>query len=118
MLVSGEMIHLRPSLFPVLLLLSHLFPSTIEGTDSTMSLAAFVPYIIRYVNNYLNLHGHLIVPCLDLQAGISGPKVCIRYNRFLFILANSYILYNLHILFVDQSQIYSQNSNEPAAVVW
>jgi len=37
---------LHPSVFPILLLLSHLYPSTIEGTDSLMKLDVFMSAII------------------------------------------------------------------------
>lgn len=39
---------LNPSIYPVLLLLSHLYPSTIEGTDTMMKLDRFIPPIMRY----------------------------------------------------------------------
>jgi len=37
---------LHPSVFPILLLLSHLYPSTMEGTDSLMKLDVFMSAII------------------------------------------------------------------------
>ncbi|XP_057316978.1 thyroid adenoma-associated protein homolog isoform X2 [Hydractinia symbiolongicarpus] len=39
--------YLHPSIFPVLLLLSHLYPATLEGTDSLMHLGNFVPHVRR-----------------------------------------------------------------------
>ena len=42
---DGRQLH--PSVFPILLLLSHLYPSTIEGTDSLMKLDVFMEPILR-----------------------------------------------------------------------
>ena len=42
---SGLKLH--PSVFPVLLLLSHLYPSAIDGTDTMLSLDRFIPHVIR-----------------------------------------------------------------------
>lgn len=39
----------HPSLYPVLLLLSHLYPSTIETMNYLMQLDKFIPYIMRLV---------------------------------------------------------------------
>ena len=44
--------HLHPSVFPLLLLLSHLYSSSMDGNDSKMKLSAFVPHIIRFEVNY------------------------------------------------------------------
>ena len=44
---GNKSLALHPSIFPVLLLLSHLYPSTVECSDSLMSLQAFIPYIVR-----------------------------------------------------------------------
>lgn len=52
-LFSGQT-HLHPSVFPLLLLLSHLYSSSMDGNDSKMKLSAFVPHIIRFVLNYSN----------------------------------------------------------------
>ena len=38
---------LHPSVFPVLLMLSHLYPTTVEASDSLMKLSGFIPYIMR-----------------------------------------------------------------------
>ncbi|PSN50021.1 hypothetical protein C0J52_03298 [Blattella germanica] len=38
---------LRPALFPVLLLLGRLYPSSLEGTDSNLQLGVYVPYVRR-----------------------------------------------------------------------
>eukprot|EP00118_Oscarella_pearsei_P004268 m.17973 g.17973 ORF g.17973 m.17973 type:complete len:1862 (+) comp27575_c0_seq3:14-5599(+) len=38
---------LHASLYPVLLLLSRLYPSVMEGTKSTYTLSAFLPYIMK-----------------------------------------------------------------------
>ncbi|KAK3597815.1 hypothetical protein CHS0354_029374 [Potamilus streckersoni] len=42
-----EKLHLHPALYPVLMVLGRLFPSPMEGTDSSFQLAAFIPHIIR-----------------------------------------------------------------------
>jgi len=40
---------LQPSLFPMLLLLARLYPSTFDdGGDPSMSLKPFVPLVLRY----------------------------------------------------------------------
>ncbi|CAG5133515.1 unnamed protein product, partial [Candidula unifasciata] len=44
---SKHRIHIRPSLYPVLLVLGRLFPSTLEGSDTSLNLSAFIPYVIR-----------------------------------------------------------------------
>ncbi|XP_059154610.1 thyroid adenoma-associated protein homolog [Physella acuta] len=44
---SRDRIHLHPSLYPVLLVLGRLFPSTLEGSDTNLSLGAFIPFVIR-----------------------------------------------------------------------
>ena len=46
---SSQLIELDPSLYPVLMVLGRLFPSSLEGTDTNLNLAAFIPYIIKYV---------------------------------------------------------------------
>ncbi|XP_031550253.1 thyroid adenoma-associated protein homolog [Actinia tenebrosa] len=38
---------LHPSLYPVLVLLSRLYPSSMDGVDSTLNMSAFIPYVIR-----------------------------------------------------------------------
>ncbi|XP_047133104.1 tRNA (32-2'-O)-methyltransferase regulator THADA isoform X1 [Hydra vulgaris] len=35
------------TMFPLLLLLSHLYPSTLEGSEAIMKLTVFIPYVIR-----------------------------------------------------------------------
>ncbi|CAG2249102.1 Thyroid adenoma-associated protein homolog [Mytilus edulis] len=40
-------VHLHPSLYPLLMVLARLFPSPLEGTDTTLNLSAFIPYILR-----------------------------------------------------------------------
>ncbi|XP_035827600.1 thyroid adenoma-associated protein homolog isoform X2 [Aplysia californica] len=44
---SSSGLHLHPSLYPVLLVLGRLFPSTLEGSDTSLSLAAFIPYVLK-----------------------------------------------------------------------
>lgn len=38
---------LQPSLFPMLLILSRLYPSPLDDADSPMSLKPFVPLLVR-----------------------------------------------------------------------
>ncbi|KAG8229711.1 hypothetical protein J437_LFUL009836, partial [Ladona fulva] len=42
---TSSSLHLFPSLFPVLLILSRLYPSSLEGTDSNLQLSAFIPFV-------------------------------------------------------------------------
>ncbi|KAJ7373357.1 hypothetical protein OS493_012949 [Desmophyllum pertusum] len=37
---------IHPSLYPVLVILSRLYPSTMDGVDTVLSMAVFVPYVI------------------------------------------------------------------------
>ncbi|ESO99953.1 hypothetical protein LOTGIDRAFT_112768, partial [Lottia gigantea] len=46
-LSSVDGIHLHPSLYPVLMVLGRLYPSAMEGTDTNLNLAAFVPLVIK-----------------------------------------------------------------------
>ncbi|XP_014285925.1 tRNA (32-2'-O)-methyltransferase regulator THADA isoform X2 [Halyomorpha halys] len=39
--------HMYPALYPVLLLLGRLYPSSLEGTDSNLQLLKYVPFIMR-----------------------------------------------------------------------
>ena len=43
----GRSVHLHPSLFPALLLIGRLTPSTCEIPDATFQLQSFVPLILR-----------------------------------------------------------------------
>nr|XP_022332415.1 thyroid adenoma-associated protein homolog isoform X4 [Crassostrea virginica] len=40
-------LHLHPGLYPVLMILGRLFQSPLEGADTSLNLAAFIPHIIR-----------------------------------------------------------------------
>jgi hypothetical protein len=44
---TTTMMEMHPSLFPVLLLLSKLYPSSMEGADTTLNLKCFVPLVLR-----------------------------------------------------------------------
>ena len=46
---TGGSFHLHPALYPILMVLGHLFPSAMEGTDTALNLAAFIPYVIGLV---------------------------------------------------------------------
>ncbi|XP_072929840.1 tRNA (32-2'-O)-methyltransferase regulator THADA [Epargyreus clarus] len=43
---SSQDSQLRPSLYPILLLLSRLYPSSLEGTVSNLKLVAFIPHVV------------------------------------------------------------------------
>ncbi|XP_026752683.2 thyroid adenoma-associated protein homolog [Galleria mellonella] len=43
---TSEDSQLRPSLYPILLLLARLYPSSLEGTVSTLKLVAFIPHVL------------------------------------------------------------------------
>ncbi|EDO39110.1 predicted protein, partial [Nematostella vectensis] len=42
-----ESVTLHPCLYPVLVLLSRLYPSSMDGVDSTLNMSPFIPYVIR-----------------------------------------------------------------------
>ncbi|XP_055880801.1 thyroid adenoma-associated protein homolog [Biomphalaria glabrata] len=44
---SSDKLQLHPSLYPVLLVLGRLYPSTIDNPDTNMSLSAFIPFVIK-----------------------------------------------------------------------
>ncbi|XP_037300908.1 thyroid adenoma-associated protein homolog [Manduca sexta] len=43
---SGNEQNIHPSLYPILLLLARLYPSSLEGTVSNLKLVAFVPHVL------------------------------------------------------------------------
>ncbi|KAJ4445664.1 hypothetical protein ANN_12348 [Periplaneta americana] len=59
----------QPSLFPVLLLLSRLYPSSLEGTDSNLQLGVYAPFVQRCVLNSVlktrSLAAQALVPLID-----------------------------------------------------
>nr|CAD7396863.1 unnamed protein product [Timema cristinae] len=42
---DSQTLELHPSLYPVLLLLARLYPSSLEGTDSNLQLSAYIPHV-------------------------------------------------------------------------
>lgn len=46
---SGQ-VKLHPSLFLLLLVLSRLYPSPMDGSSSPLGLAPFMPFIMRWVS--------------------------------------------------------------------
>ncbi|XP_067681790.1 tRNA (32-2'-O)-methyltransferase regulator THADA-like [Haliotis asinina] len=42
-----ERLHLHPSLYPVLMVLGRLFPSSLEGADTHLNLSAFIPFVLK-----------------------------------------------------------------------
>ena len=44
---SSDGSKLHPGLYPVLMVLGRLFPSVIEGVDSSLNLAAFIPAVVK-----------------------------------------------------------------------
>lgn len=47
-------LHLHPGLYPVLMILGRLFQSPLEGADTSLNLAAFIPYVIKSVETCVN----------------------------------------------------------------
>ncbi|XP_077293015.1 thyroid adenoma-associated protein homolog [Arctopsyche grandis] len=66
-----ENMFVKPSLYPVLLLLSRLYPSSLEGTDSNLQLITFVPYLTQCSGNCVlkirKLAAKAIVPLISLE---------------------------------------------------
>ncbi|XP_022827001.1 uncharacterized protein LOC111356756 [Spodoptera litura] len=60
---------LRPSLYPVLLLLARLYPSSLEGTVSNLKLVAFVPHVMSCASSSVlktrQLAAKAIVPLIS-----------------------------------------------------
>lgn len=67
--------YLHPSIFPVLLLLSHLYPATLEGTDSLMHLGDFVPYVKRCASSSVyktrTMAAKALTPLISVQKSTS-----------------------------------------------
>ncbi|XP_033733610.1 thyroid adenoma-associated protein homolog [Pecten maximus] len=45
--IGKGVLYLHPSLYPILMVLGRLFPSHLEGADTSLNLAAFIPYVIK-----------------------------------------------------------------------
>ena len=56
------------TMFPLLLLLSHLYPSVLEGSEAIMKLTVFIPYVMRFVLSFFFFR------CLTLS--IKSLKFC------------------------------------------
>ncbi|XP_066911466.1 tRNA (32-2'-O)-methyltransferase regulator THADA-like isoform X2 [Clytia hemisphaerica] len=69
---------LHPSVFPILLLLSHLYPSTIEGADSLMKLDVFLESILSLSGNPVyktrTMTANALVPLVSLERAESVTK--------------------------------------------
>ncbi|KAJ8719855.1 hypothetical protein PYW08_012030 [Mythimna loreyi] len=66
---------LRPSLYPVLLLLARLYPSSLEGTVSNLKLVAFIPHVLACARSGVmktrQLAAKAIVPLISPEQYIS-----------------------------------------------
>lgn len=69
---SGGVNALNPTIYPVLLLLSHLYPSTVGGMDTMMKLDNFIPPIMRHVRVSMET----IIFCLFLIKKSCKMLVC------------------------------------------
>ncbi|KAF9414925.1 hypothetical protein HW555_007316, partial [Spodoptera exigua] len=55
---------LRPSLYPILLLLARLYPSSLEGTVSNLKLSAFIPRVCACAGSAVLKTRHLAARAL------------------------------------------------------
>ncbi|XP_071433610.1 tRNA (32-2'-O)-methyltransferase regulator THADA [Pithys albifrons albifrons] len=115
---EAEELKIHPSLFLLLLILGRLYPSPMDGTHSALSMAPFVPFIIRCghspVYRCREMSGRALVPfvmvnevpqtVLSLLQGLPDPtSPCIRQNSIhgtllqVFHLLQSYLESNLFI---------------------
>ncbi|KAJ8720432.1 hypothetical protein PYW07_012475 [Mythimna separata] len=66
---------LRPSLYPVLLLLARLYPSSLEGTVSNLKLVAFIPHVLACARSSVmktrQLAAKAIVPLISPELYVS-----------------------------------------------
>lgn len=75
----GSSVCMHPSLYPVLLLLSRLHPSAMDGNDSTLNMSAFIPYVQRYTKEDVSSRVHLCVFLSFLSYRCS--KSCVLKTR-------------------------------------
>ncbi|NWX40607.1 THADA protein, partial [Steatornis caripensis] len=93
---EAEELKIHPSLFLLLLILGRLYPSPMDGTYSALSMAPFVPFIIRCghspVYRSREMSGRALVPfvmvnevpraVLSLVEGLpDSTSLCIRQNN-------------------------------------
>ncbi|NXL91460.1 THADA protein, partial [Alectura lathami] len=93
---EAEELKIHPSLFLLLLILGKLYPSPMDGTYSTLSMAPFVPFIIRCGHSAVyrsrEMSGRALVPfvmvnevphtVLSLLEGLpDSTSLCIRQNN-------------------------------------
>ncbi|RZF37732.1 hypothetical protein LSTR_LSTR003143 [Laodelphax striatellus] len=71
----------KPSLYPVLLLLSRLYPSSLEGTDSNLKLDAFIPAITNCASSPV-----MKTRLLAARAVVSlvTPDIFVQHLKYLF----------------------------------
>uniref|UniRef100_A0A8C2T8B1 tRNA (32-2'-O)-methyltransferase regulator THADA n=1 Tax=Coturnix japonica TaxID=93934 RepID=A0A8C2T8B1_COTJA len=114
---EDEELKIHPSLFLLLLILGKLYPSPMDGTYSALSMAPFVPYIIRCghspVYRSREMSGRALVPfvminevphtVLSLLKGLpDSTSLCIRQNNI-----HGTLLQVFHLLqsYLDSKQL-------------
>ncbi|PVD25967.1 hypothetical protein C0Q70_13634 [Pomacea canaliculata] len=70
---TGQL-HLRPSLYPVLMVLGHLYPSTMEEDSTHLNLAAFVPHVIKCASS--PVYKTRIMAARALQPLVNKEQMC------------------------------------------
>ncbi|XP_010121325.1 PREDICTED: thyroid adenoma-associated protein homolog, partial [Chlamydotis macqueenii] len=118
---EAEELKIHPSLFLLLLILGRLYPSPMDGTYSALSMAQFVPLIIRCghspVYRSREMSGRALVPfvmanevprtVLSLLEGLPDPtSPCIRQNNI-----HGTLLQVFHLLqsYLESKQLVSSD---------
>uniref|UniRef100_A0A8C0AS56 tRNA (32-2'-O)-methyltransferase regulator THADA n=1 Tax=Buteo japonicus TaxID=224669 RepID=A0A8C0AS56_9AVES len=116
---EAEELKIHPSLFLLLLILGRLYPSPMDGTYSALSMAPFVPFIIRCghspVYRSREMSGQALVPfvmvnevphtVLSLLEGLpDSTSPCIRQNNI-----HGTLLQVFHLLqsYLESKQLFS-----------
>ncbi|NWZ47065.1 THADA protein, partial [Haliaeetus albicilla] len=116
---EAEELKIHPSLFLLLLILGRLYPSPMDGTYSALSMAPFVPFIIRCghspVYRSREMSGRALVPfvmvnevphtVLSLLEGLpDSTSPCIRQNNI-----HGTLLQVFHLLqsYLESKQLFS-----------
>ncbi|NXM79296.1 THADA protein, partial [Serilophus lunatus] len=120
---EAEELKIHPSLFLLLLILGRLYPSPMDGTHSALSMAPFVPFVIRCghspVYRCREMSGRALVPfllvnevpqtVLSLLEGLpDSTSHCIRQNSIhgtllqVFHLLQSYLESNQYVTLDSQ----------------
>ncbi|XP_067143935.1 tRNA (32-2'-O)-methyltransferase regulator THADA isoform X2 [Centruroides vittatus] len=79
--VNSRSLYLHPTLYPILLLLSRLYPSPVEGCDSNLNLICFVPFVQQAACSSIwktrILAARALIPLLS-------PDECLQFLNELF----------------------------------